>query len=596
MDFFSSVFSAPASAEHGEEEEEAQGKKREGEQEVEGREEESGGGWIFGGLIQTLKEEIEEQRREQEAVEAAQRETPAAEGEAEADSGGGWIFGGLIKSLAEEIEAQRKEQDAAAAAAEGERGEEVESDTAAADGDELEGGEGEGAGGGWSFGGIIKTLAEEIESQRKENESAASASEEGERWGSEADAAVAGEGDEEGSGGGWNFGGLVKTFATRSESVIGGYRRDLQDLGSGLRLETAALRAAATRAAAALPSALEAGASAASDRLESVGQAVDDLGAAATVLLSQANVALQSAEADSEDGDGASRHSDAAASGASWRATLSSKKYTRFEAQVLALRADPTTFTEDPEDAEGFARWKGSFSVDKMKEEIEAVLQESPGLESFIEKLVPSVVDYETFWSRYFFAVDKLRQAEDVRNKLVSRAMSKEEDEELSWDVDDEDDDNNTDDHQEGANSMAKNKEEKVSDSINHETEGSGKEAPVVEKGLVKDKDVTLEAAKDGKGESSGEASTPKSSDGLSSGREEKAEAGDSSKGSDFSVVSMPSAQEEEISWEEIEDVGDHDEKKGTSPRSSTASKMEDLRKRLNSVEDDDDLSWDIDE
>uniref|UniRef100_A0A0A9DSA6 BSD domain-containing protein n=1 Tax=Arundo donax TaxID=35708 RepID=A0A0A9DSA6_ARUDO len=237
---------------------------------------------------------------------------------------------------------------------------------------------------------------------------------------------------------------------------MGGYRRDLQDLGSGLRLETAALRKAAARAAAVLPGALEAGASAASDRLESVGQAVDDLGAAAAVLLSQANEALRSAETDGEDGDGGSRPSDAAASGASWRASPSSKKYTRFEAQVLALRADPTTFTEGPEDPEGFARWRGSFSIDEMREQIEGVLRESPGLESFVERLVPSVVDYETFWCRYFFAVDKLRQAEDVRTKLVSRAMSKEEDEELSWDVDDDDNDNNAGDHKEDTDSMAK--------------------------------------------------------------------------------------------------------------------------------------------
>ncbi|KAK3163472.1 hypothetical protein QOZ80_1AG0004180 [Eleusine coracana subsp. coracana] len=589
MNFFSSVFSAPAADEHGdEEEEEAQGEKREGEQVAGAGEEDSGGGWIFGGLIQTLKEEIEEQRREQEAAEAAQREAPAADGEAEAGSGGGWIFGGLIKTLAEEIEAQRKEQDAAE---EGEQREEVEAEASAADGEEFEEGEGEGSGGGWSFGGLIKTLAEEIESQRKENESAATAAEEEGERGPEAEGVVVDEGDGEGSGSGWSFEDLVKTFATRSESVIGGYRRDLQDLGSGLRVETAALRAAAARAAAVLPGALEAGASAASDRLESVGQAVDDLGAAAAILLSQANVALQSAEADGDDGDGSSRSSDAAASGATWRASLSSKKYTRFEAQVLALRADPTTFTEEPEDAEGFAKWRGSFLVDERKEEIEAVLQESPGLESFVERLVPSVVDYETFWCRYFFAVDKLKQAEDVRNKLVSRAMSKEDDEELSWDVDDDDDDDNTVDHKEGVDNVAKNKE-KISD--NHETEGSGKQEAVIEKDLAKDEDVTLAAAKDSKGESTGEASTPKSSDG--SGHEEKAEAGDSSKDSDFSVVCIISAQEEEISWEEIEDVGDNDEKKGTSPRSSTASKVEDLRKRLTSVEDDEDLSWDIDD
>jgi hypothetical protein len=114
----------------------------------------------------------------------------------------------------------------------------------------------------------------------------------------------------------------------------------------------------------------------------------------------------------------------------------------------------------------------------------------------------------------------------------------------------------------------------------------------VVEKYLAKDKDALLAAAKDCKGQSSGEASTPKSSDG--SGREEKAKSGDSSKESDFSVVSMPSGQEEEISWEEIEDVGDHDEKKGTNP--STTSKKENIRKCLNSVEDDEDLSWDVDE
>ncbi|XP_062196279.1 uncharacterized protein LOC133899307 [Phragmites australis] len=592
MNFFSSVFSAPV-AEHGDEE--GDEKQREGEQEPaagEGEEEvagESGGGWIFGGLVKTLKEEIEEQRKEQEAIAAAEEaqrgagaEAPAAEGDA--DSGGGWIFGGLIKTLAEEIEAQRKEHEAGA---EGEGGAEAEAEAAAVDGEEVEEEEGEGSGGGWSFGGLIKTLAEEIESQRKENESAAATEEEGE-WGAEAETAAADEG--EGSGGGWSIVGLVKTFSSRSESVIGGYRRDLQDLGSGLRLETAALRAAAAHAAAVLPGALQAGASAASDRLESVGQAVDDLGAAAAVLLSHANEALRSAEANAEDGDGGSRPSDAAASGASWRSPLSSKKYTRFEAQVLALRADPATFTEEPEDSEGFDRWRGSFSVDERREEIEAVLQESPGLESFVERLVPSVVDYETFWNRYFFAVEKLRQAEDVRTKLVSRAMSKEEDEELSWDVDDDDDDdNNNGDHKEGTNFMVDKKKEQMAEPVNRETESSGKQKAVVENDSAEDKEVALVVTKD----STGEASTPKSSDGPV--QEEKTEAGDSSKESDFSVVSRQPALEDDLSWEEIEDVSDQDEKKGASPRSSSASKV-DLKKRLNSVEDDEDLSWDVDE
>ncbi|KAK1664207.1 hypothetical protein QYE76_052366 [Lolium multiflorum] len=506
---------------------------------------------------------------EHEEEEGAEEEEQAAERDGGGDSGGGWSFGGLMKTLAEEIEGQREEQ------------EEGGQEEAAA---EVQGEEG----GGWSFGGLIKTLAEELPQQEEEEESV---EEEEEDEQEEAEAATE---EEEGvsGGGGWSFGGLMKTFASRSESVLEGYRRDLQDLGSGLREETTALRAAAARAAAALPGALEAGASVASDRLESVGQAVDDLGAAAAGLLSHANEALRSVDADGED-DTSSQLSDPA-SGASWRSSLPSKKYTRFEAQVLALRAEPTTFTEEPEDAEGFTKWQEAFSLDERKEEIEAVLQESPGLESFVERLVPSVVAYDMFWCRYFFAVDKLRQAEDARTKLVSRAMSKEDEEELSWEVDDDEDDNKGD-HKEGTSTIPDKKDEQIGEStIIHEAQDEGKQEAVNDKYAAEDQGTISVAAKDDNGESSGEASTPKSSNGT--GQEEKTEAGDSSKESDLSLVSRPSAQEEDLSWDEIEDVGDQDDKKGGSPRSSPSGKAEDIRKRLSSLEDDEDLSWDVDE
>ncbi|KAE8801037.1 BSD domain-containing protein 1-like [Hordeum vulgare] len=513
---------------------------------------------------------------EEEEGEEEEREGEAAERDGGGDSGGGWSFGGLMKTLAEEIEGQREEQE------EGGQG-----GKAAAE--EVQGEEAGGSGGGWSFAGLIKTLAEDLP-QRDEQEAAED--EDDER---EAEAPEEEEVGEDGvSGGGWSFGGLVKTFTSRSESVLEGYRRDLQDLGSGLRVETTALRAAAARAAAALPGALEAGASVASDRLESVGQAVDDLGAAAAGLLSHANEALRSVDADGEDGtgDGSSQLSESA-SGASWRSSLPSKKYTRFEAQVLALRADPTTFTEEPEDVEGFSRWQETFSVEERKDEIEGVLRESPGLESFVERLVPSVVAYDMFWCRYFFAVDKLRQAEDVRTKLVSRAMSKEDEEELSWEVDDDEDDNQGD-HKQGTVTIPEKKEEQIDDSVSHEAEVEGKQEVVNEKCAAEDQAMIFAATKDDNGESSGEASPPKSSNGI--GQEENTEAGDLCKESDLSLMSRPSVQEEDLSWEEIEDVDDQGEKKGGSPWSSPSSKVEDIRKRFNSVEDDEDLSWDVDE
>ena len=52
---------------------------------------------------------------------------------------------------------------------------------------------------------------------------------------------------------------------------------NLEDLGSGLRFETAVLQAVAAHAASKLPDALEASTSASSNKVKSIGQAVDDL-------------------------------------------------------------------------------------------------------------------------------------------------------------------------------------------------------------------------------------------------------------------------------------------------------------------------------
>ncbi|THG01518.1 hypothetical protein TEA_027117 [Camellia sinensis var. sinensis] len=68
------------------------------------------------------------------------------------------------------------------------------------------------------------------------------------------------------------FGGLIKTFATRSASVIEPYRRDLKEFGSGLQKETAVFREVASRAVKDLPSSIEVGASVAHG---SLGHAID---------------------------------------------------------------------------------------------------------------------------------------------------------------------------------------------------------------------------------------------------------------------------------------------------------------------------------
>jgi len=155
-----------------------------------------------------------------------------------------------------------------------------------------------------------------------------------------------------GGGGGWGFGGLLKTLTSQSETVLETYRRDLAEFGTGLRRETEVLREAAARAARDLPSA----------------HALDglaDIVAQGKDALSQ--VAAAAAAPVSAHSDGVESEQSSAA-GAQVR-------YSRFEAQLRALQADPATFTADPEDAEDFAAWSEGFSLDERKDEIEALLR-----------------------------------------------------------------------------------------------------------------------------------------------------------------------------------------------------------------------------
>ncbi|XP_038988650.1 uncharacterized protein LOC120112829 [Phoenix dactylifera] len=76
---------------------------------------------------------------------------------------------------------------------------------------------------------------------------------------------------------------------------------------------------------------------------------------------------------------------------------------------------------------------------------------------------------------------------------------------------------------------------------------------------------------------------------------EAKTESGGSCKDSDVSVISRPSMPEEDdLGWDEIEDLGEHDDKKISN--SSGSSFKVDLHKRLSAAEDDEDLSWDIED
>ncbi|KAL6657091.1 hypothetical protein ACP70R_004871 [Stipagrostis hirtigluma subsp. patula] len=403
-----------------------------------------------------------------------------------------------------------------------------------------------------------------------------------------------------GGGGGWGFGGLLKTLTSQSETVLEAYRRDLAEFGTGLRRETEALKEAAARAARDLPSSAH---------------ALDGL----------ADIVAQGKDAISQAAAAAAAHSDGGDSEPS--SASGPIRYSRFEAQLRALQSDPATFTADPDDAEDFAAWRKGFSVDERQAEIEALCFESDLLEAMVDRLVPDTVESQVFWARYFYRVHKLKQQEDARAKLVKRVIAQEEDEDLSWEVDD-DEEGEEQQQQEYGDEVATEQEpinEQVKDEVEHKeneivVEESKGEAVEEEAALEKehknadapqpavfgssmvivDKEENQAPSKSNVEESDDTkevAEEPRSATGDDVAKGAKHEASDSSKDSDYSVVSRQRAttEDEDLEWDEIEDLGEHEDKKGSTHGSSPALK-EELRKRLSVAEDDEDLSWDIDD
>ncbi|XP_068659666.1 uncharacterized protein [Aristolochia californica] len=394
-------------------------------------------------------------------------------------------------------------------------------------------------------------------------------------------------------GGAWSFGGLIKTITAKSESVIQTYRRDLEEFSSELKKETTILREAIKD----LPGSLEAGASVAQESLETVGQAIDELGS--SVWRGTADIITHGKDALLVDQD--SDSSDVQNYGSSSRTAV---RYSRFEAQVLALQADLSTYSEEPEDLDDFEKWKLEFSLDEKADEIDNLLFENGVLEEIYGKLVPGAIDHETFWLRYFYKVYKVQQIEDARANLVKRAISGEDEEELSWEVDEEEEEINDSNNQLSVNPEL---EEKVKDG---DQDMSTEKRPVevseksfsdevADKGSVTEP-ISMEGTEEKiSSETKTDSSELNSDDSIAKSDEKslegKVEPGESSKDSDFSVVSSQrsSHEEDDLGWDEIEDLGSNDEKKMTSVGSPNKI---DIRKRLSSAEEDEDLSWDIED
>ncbi|KAI4349561.1 hypothetical protein L6164_010137 [Bauhinia variegata] len=432
------------------------------------------------------------------------------------------------------------------------------------------------------------------------------------------------------AGGRWDFGGLIKTLSSKSESIIETYRRDLQEFGTGLKTEIEIAQGS----------------------FQTVGHAFDEFGN--TVVKGTAQIISQGKDAIL----GANLESDSDSSNKSHNystpKSLNSKRYSRFDAQVSNIQNDASTYCEEPEDLDDYNKWKSEFPLAGKSDEIESFLREYEAIESIYKRVVPNNVDNETFWYRYYYKVYKLKKAEDVRAKIVKR-ISREEEEQLTWDFedDDSDDDDKEEDDGKVKADLVTNKEvasEYLGKRADAETQ-NGSSATSIEVGSkrsnvenasnlgqetkVESKDNVLQSKELGNKngtsevESQVESSQPvnergqKSDDVNSGSKETVKEASDKalnregdntvekndsvaesnekvimdkkaddvkSSNRDNAASHHSSPGEEDLGWDEIEDLSSIEEKKPT--QCGSPNKI-DLRKRLSAAEEEEDLSWD---
>ena len=92
----------------------------------------------------------------------------------------------------------------------------------------------------------------------------------------------------------------------------------------------------------------------------------------------------------------------------------------RFDAQLHVIHCSLDSFLKDPASAE-YATWSKDFDVDKHTEDIASSLQKYEELRRAMEKLVPERVDYNTFWTRYYFLRLVIEGEEKRRKEMLKR-------------------------------------------------------------------------------------------------------------------------------------------------------------------------------
>ncbi|KAH9836445.1 domain in transcription factors and synapse-associated proteins [Teratosphaeria destructans] len=166
---------------------------------------------------------------------------------------------------------------------------------------------------------------------------------------------------------------------------------------------------------------------------------------------------------------------------------------TRLDAQLHAIHTTASSFTEDPQGPQWDA-WRTDFDPDGHTDAIARDLDKYEELRRAMEKLVPEKVDYQTFWTRYYFLRKAIDEDEKKRREHHAGATADEE-EDIGWGDDDDDDDE--DDEEDSPTPQKPSNDSTTTLSAPPATGPPAKPAPAARDSHEDDKSVVSDASYD---------------------------------------------------------------------------------------------------
>ena len=83
-------------------------------------------------------------------------------------------------------------------------------------------------------------------------------------------------------------------------------------------------------------------------------------------------------------------------------------KYSRLEADISSMQRDSATYCDEPADTADYQAWRSNFNLDSYKPAVQELIADTAFMAELQARIVPVIVEYDAFWTRYFYRLHLL--------------------------------------------------------------------------------------------------------------------------------------------------------------------------------------------